>query len=130
MSFSRPNNFWITVGISGSGKSFYSKFLTKNFDFVNVNNDDIRRSLFGIDHWDEYDFRLNEKLVDKIRKDVVKRLIEDSRDIIVSNIHLTEKHLRYYKNLQKITDIILKLFYLTHPLTFVQNEITKERKCN
>lgn len=119
MSFSRPNNFWITVGISGSGKSFYSKFLTKNFDFVNVNNDDIRRSLFGIDHWDEYDFRLNEKLVDKIRKDVVKRLIEDSRDIIVSNIHLTEKHLRYYKNLQKITDIILKLFYLTHPLTFV-----------
>lgn len=50
MSFSRQNNLWITVGISGSGKTFYSKFLTKNFDFVNVNNDDIRRSLFGIDY--------------------------------------------------------------------------------
>lgn len=116
MSFSKQNNLWITVGISGSGKSFYSKFLTKNFDFVNVNNDDIRRSLFGIDHWDEYDFRLNEKLVDKIRKDIIKRLIEDSRDIIVSNIHLTEKHLRYYKKLAEDAGYNFKVILLDTPL--------------
>ena len=116
MSFSRRNNLWITVGISGSGKTFYSKFLTKNFDFVNVNNDDIRRSLFGIDHWDKYDFRLNEKLVTKIRKDIINRLIEDSRNIIVSNIHLTEKHLRYYKKLAEDNGYNFKIILLNTPL--------------
>ena len=93
------NKFLVTVGISGSGKSYYAKNLVKTQNFVNVNNDDLRRSLFGIDQWSEYNFNLNEAIIDKVRSDIINRLLNDSRNIIVSNVHLSERHLRKYKDL-------------------------------
>ena len=104
------NKFLVTVGISGSGKSYYAKNL------VNVNNDDLRRSLFGIDQWSEYNFDLNEAIIDKVRSDIINRLLNDSRNIIVSNVHLSERHLRKCIKIWLINSIILlKLFCLMFP---------------
>ena len=110
------NNFLVTVTITGSGKSYYAKNLVKTQNYVNVNNDDLRRSLFGIDHWDEYDFILNESIIDKVRSDIINRLLNNSRNIIVSNVHLSEKHLRRYKNLANKFGYSFKVILFATPL--------------
>jgi predicted kinase len=45
-----------TVGVSGSGKTTWANQFCKSEWFVNVNRDDIRRSLFNFGKWSEYKF--------------------------------------------------------------------------
>ena len=74
---------YLTVGISASGKTTFTEELCKHEDFVNVNNDDLRKSLFSIKHWDEYDFDKNEKIITFMRHNLVTHLLKEKRNIIL-----------------------------------------------
>lgn len=97
----KEKHFYVTVGPSASGKSYYSENLVKNSDFVNINNDDLRRSLFQINHWEEYDFDKYESLITKIRKDIILNSLQEDRNVIISNLNISLSNLKYYFELAK-----------------------------
>lgn len=97
-----------TRGISASGKTTWaSKFVKDNPDFVNINRDDIRWSLFtdNVPDWSKYKFtKGNEKLVSDKQVELIADAVKEGKSIIISNTNLSDTY---------ITNI-MSLPYLSH----------------
>jgi predicted kinase len=97
-----------TRGISASGKTTWSEqFVKENPEFVNINRDDIRWSLFtdNIPDWGKYKFsKGNEKLVSDKQIELIIDAVKNGKSIIISNTNLKDNY---------ITSI-MSLPYLSH----------------
>lgn len=84
----------LTVGVSGSGKSTWAmeQVRKSNGKTVQLNRDDVRFSLFGIERWDQYRFTtLRENEVTKVIDAAAKTAVENCQNIIVSDTNLNAK---------------------------------------
>lgn len=99
-----------TRGISASGKTTWAEnFVRDNKDFVNINRDDIRWSLFtdNIPDWNKYKFsKGNEKIVSDKQVELILEAVKVGKSIIISNTNLNDTY---------ITNI-MSLPYLSHYL--------------
>lgn len=114
MSSNKPK-FYVTCGPSASGKTTFTKSLKQ--DFVNVNNDDLRRSLYNIDHWNEYSYDDMEKLITKTRNFLIDSILEQKKNIIVSNLNLNIKLLNHYYNFAKDNNYEFKVILFDNLLS-------------
>ena len=94
----------ILVGISGSGKSTWSK---KEWELnptktVIVNRDKIRELLFGfteaqmISYYDRKDLNTLENQVNKYQEELISFSLRNGKKVIVDNTHLKQKYLNEY----------------------------------
>ena len=85
----------LTVGCSGSGKTYWAENLVKDSrNWVNVNRDDVRFNIFneGVRDWTKYIFNnKNEKRVTKVCKDLVDTAYGEGCNIIISDTNLNSK---------------------------------------
>ena len=84
----------LTVGVSGSGKSTWAMEQVRKSGgkTVQLNRDDIRFSLFGIERWDQYRFTtLREDEVTKVIDAAALTAVANNQNIIVSDTNLSEK---------------------------------------
>ena len=87
----------ITVGVSGSGKSFWAdEYIKKNDHFKVVNRDDIRSELFPYLHngncknyYKAPDFRDMEKKVTMVHSELIDRYIDEGFSVIISDTNLS-----------------------------------------
>lgn len=84
------------IGVSGAGKSTYrNNFLKDNHNFLLINRDNIRKTLFGDDFYlnDYYKSKhLNNKenLVSSIQDSIIQLSILREKDLFVDNTNLKE----------------------------------------
>lgn len=116
----------ILVGISGSGKSTYSREQQeKNPNIRIVNRDKIRELIFGyteenvVDYYDRPDIRHREKDVTSFEDTVIYDFLESGRDVIVDATHLNVEYLRRFKYWNVKTSI--KVFEISLDLCKLRN---------
>lgn len=91
------NKLVLTVGISASGKSTWANKQNKD-EYVNINRDDIRASLFDDFSWGTYKFsKKNEEKVTKIQMEMVQHAFINNMHIIISDTNLNEKYRNQWK---------------------------------
>lgn len=79
----------ITVGASCSGKTTYAVKQAKEKGIINVNRDDLRKSLFGVEKLADYVFsRHKEDLVTKAQVAMVEAALTAGKSVIVSDTNL------------------------------------------
>lgn len=79
----------IMVGMPASGKTTAAKAITKKGNWVNVNRDDLRFSLFGADGWVDYKFsKEKERLVTDAQEQIVSHAAMMNKNIIISDTNL------------------------------------------
>lgn len=82
-------------GLPASGKTTYCKNYIKDHpNTVRINNDDLRRSLFG----GNFNFKKHEALIDVARNQLIHNYMILGLDIIIDNLNLHPKHERNYTN--------------------------------
>lgn len=83
----------LTIGISASGKTTWTKeFCRTNSNFVNLNRDDLRFSLFGFSSNADYKFsKEREKTVTSMQFAMGLNAISSGKSIIISDTNLNEK---------------------------------------
>ncbi len=78
----------LTRGISGSGKSYWTKqFLQDNPNFREVNRDEIRISLFGQENM----WKGDEKKVTIVQEGLIKSLLGIGHSLVISDTNLNNK---------------------------------------
>ena len=86
-----------TVGISGSGKSYWAKqYIKDNPNTIEINRDDIRIQLFkslylGEFSWKEWSWKW-ESDVTRLQKTLILDAALNDKNIILSDTHLTPKN--------------------------------------
>ena len=98
----------ITVGLPGSGKSFWAKKLLNDFHgrYVRVNKDDLR-ALYHCSVWS----RDNEKFIIKMRDDTIIAALEAGKHVIVDDTNLASKHITRIKQITKgLAKVVIKDF--------------------
>lgn len=89
------NKIILTIGASASGKSSWTEeYIRNRDDWVNLNRDDIRFSLFnnGDRDWTKYKFKSsNEKRVTEVQDEKAKWARFNDKNIIVSDTNLNPK---------------------------------------
>lgn len=89
----------ITIGISGSGKSYWAReFISKNPEFVEVNRDNIRIALYGNT---EKMWQGDENLVTKIQYQQIEEAFKSGKSVISSDTNLNP---RAVENLRKVAE--------------------------
>ena len=92
----------ILVGVSGSGKTTFSKkLLDNNPNLVRVNRDDLRKTLFGADQTDKdyysrKDFKECEKLVTEVSDQIIYDTLNKGKDVIIDNTNLQRKYIEEF----------------------------------
>ena len=83
----------LTIGIPGSGKTTWAEQQVVLNGFNNINRDDLRMSLFGLEHYSDYVFsRKNEKIAtDKVHS-IIDEYAKGGMDIIISDTNLNEMY--------------------------------------
>lgn len=91
----------ITIGIPTSGKStFASSIMEEDPSFVEINRDNIRRELFNISGWGEYEATPeNEKLVTDREYDLIREAHNENKNIIITDTNLRMKYVRGFVSL-------------------------------
>ena len=110
----------ILIGVSGSGKSTYTRGILKSHpNSVRLNRDDLRRTLFGVEQTDRSyyqrpDFRSCEKLVSEIVEQSIYDILNQGHDIILDNTHLQKKYIdEILRKFNHLTDINLMFVHGT-----------------
>lgn len=82
----------ITVGISASGKTTWAEeYCRKNANWININRDSLRFSLFGLKDWSKYKFtKAREGYVTKALEAMVQVAAGSGRNIILSDTNLNK----------------------------------------
>ena len=92
----------ITVGASCSGKTTYAEARARNSNFINVNRDDLRKSLFGYAKLSDYVFsKFKEDLITKTQIATVEAALENGKSVIVSDTNLDPNRWGVWKELAK-----------------------------
>ncbi len=103
----------LTKGLIASGKSTWcTEFLKQNKDYKRVNRDYIRHCLSAYQFTDE-----NEKLVQKVWKQIVKEIFESDYNLIVDEMNLNSdtrnNNINYIKSIIPDIEIEIKSFPVT-----------------
>lgn len=112
------NTILFTVGVSASGKTYWTEaFVKDNPDWININRDDIRWSLFtnGVADWSLYKFKKsNEKAVTEHQETLIKVAVAQNKDIIISNTNLHPKYIDVISSLPCLKDykVETKMFHV------------------
>lgn len=116
------------IGVSGSGKStFREKFLKDSPDYILINRDNIRKSLFG-DKFNENNYyqsnilNKNEEIVTVIQNKIIETGILFNKNLIIDNTNLKERDIESIINLLPVNCGILFGLFETGDI-----EINKER---
>lgn len=92
----------VTVGASSSGKSTYAAAEVKKWrgQVVEVNRDNLRKTLFGITGWHEYKFnKTNEALVTNAHHAQVRAALASGKSVIVSDTNLKAEYRELFKQM-------------------------------
>jgi len=92
----------VNVGISGSGKSYWTTtFIKENPNYLRINRDTIRLTLVGnLDsYYQRKDLNYIEKDVTRLEDEFYKHLSLSGFSIIIDNTNLTEKYINRWINL-------------------------------
>ena len=83
----------ITVGISASGKTTWAEeYCRKNGNWININRDSLRFSLFGVSSWKEYKFtKAKELLVTLMQEAMIQAAAHAGKSVIISDTGLNKK---------------------------------------
>jgi predicted kinase len=92
------------IGLSGSGKSTYSKnFLFENPSYRRVNRDEIRQMIFGYAEEDIHyyyklnDFVKNEHQISRVQDSLIKQLLQEGYNVLMDNTNLQIKYINQFK---------------------------------
>ncbi len=81
----------LTIGLPASGKTTFAKELARK-GVVNVNRDDLRKMLFGLDHLKAYKHSgKKEELVTAMQYSIARTALLAGKDVIVSDTNLNPK---------------------------------------
>lgn len=108
-------NLIILVGISGSGKSTWTKeFLAHHPDYVVVNRDSLRLSLVKTldGYYQRPDLQTIEAIVNKLIDTIFFCAKVLDKNILVDNTNLTQKYITQIVDRPNVTDWQYKLFDL------------------
>lgn len=110
-------------GIQGSGKSTWARkwVLEDPENRVRFNNDDIRNML------GKYWVPSREHLVTDIKKDFMVSAMEFGYDIVIDNMNLNPKEVKYYKDLVDSTLGYVNCYSLEFQDFFIPLEVCIER---
>lgn len=91
----------LTIGVPASGKTTWANALCSNSsnNTVNLNRDDIRKSIFGLTNPQEYKFTKDkEKLVTRTQLAMAKAAVLMNKNIIISDTNISERTRNTWKN--------------------------------
>lgn len=121
----------ILIGVSGSGKSTYTREILKtHLNSVRLNRDDLRRTLFGVEqtdrsYYERTDFKKCENLVSQIVEQSIYDMLNKGLDIILDNTHLQKKYIdEILRKFNHLADINLMF---VHGTTKINLEVCKNR---
>lgn len=107
----------ISVGVPLSGKSKYAaELIKKDPSWVEINRDDIRKKLFNVNGWSDYDITVEkENKVTTAQYDAIRQAMDDGKNIIITNTNLRMKYIRKFVSLFEHhgCEISIKLFSVT-----------------
>lgn len=86
----------VTIGVPASGKSTYAQeIISKDPSYIELNRDNIRRELFGINGWTEYEFtEENERKVTTEQYDRIRAASNEGKNLILTDTNLKMKYIR------------------------------------
>lgn len=96
----------VLIGLQCSGKSTYAQELVgsdKNRNWIRVNRDDIRLSLFNT----EFDPKM-EDTVSKVQDSIIRLALNDGKSVVIDNCNIK---LSYRNDLYKIAESVGDVFY-------------------
>lgn len=95
----------VLIGLPASGKSTYANHLVSNnpLNWIRVNRDDIRMSMFGVEH----DTRI-ENMVTMIQDNIIKESLRKGYNVVVDNCNVKES---YRNDLYKLAESIGNVLY-------------------
>lgn len=114
---------YMTIGLPGSGKSYYANVLKENENVSIVSSDKLREELWG----DENIQGDNELLFDTLQKRILGNLLLD-RDVIYDATNINAKRRRKYLKGVKIECRKVCLFFLTDIDICKERNNSRERK--
>ncbi len=122
------NEIIINVGISGSGKSTWSKEYIRNTSGVlRINRDDIRTTLVGnlTDYYSRKDLHIIERNVTRTEEFLFKNLYIDKYDVIIDNTNLKQNYINQWNKMASVAGYttMFKLFDIS--LEEAQRRVTK-----
>ena len=116
----------ITIGIPTSGKSTFAAGIIENDpSYVEINRDNIRRELFNVNGWNDYENTpANEKLVTNREFDLIRSAYNDGKNIIITDTNLRMKYVRSFVSLLEHFgyDVKIKLCNISFMESIRRNE--------
>lgn len=95
------------MGLPGCGKSTYAKqFIEDNPSYKRVNKDSIRE-MINFSVWTP----MNEKLVVRIRNDIIHEFIQSGYNVIVDDTNLQQVHIDKFEQFAEYYDCELQFLY-------------------
>lgn len=84
----------LTIGIPASGKTTWAEeFVRKNGNWMNINRDDIRFSVYGLSSRADYKFsREKEEVVTTIQQGMIISAAEHGKNVVISDTNLVHKY--------------------------------------
>jgi len=115
---------FITVGISGSGKSTFTKELcNKDHSFVRVNRDSLREMLVGYsDFFKRDDTNVLEAIISKVLNETIITSLK-TKNVIVDNTHLSWVYIKQLLDLAVQEDCYVAIKTFDVSLNEAQNRV-------
>lgn len=113
----------VTVGASSSGKSTFAKNELKKWrgSVVEVNRDNTRKALFGIEGWSQYKFNAgNEGLVTLVNRAAIQSAIGSGKSVIISDTNLKPEYRNDFRTMAEIAGAEYKEVWFPVPLDELQ----------
>lgn len=118
------------IGISGSGKSTFTKKYIKENDTIVINRDSLRKSIFGDNYlkngyYDNPNINFNEELINKLIETLLLSVSNSECNIIIDNTNLK---ISYINSIKEIVNEFFDNYTFEHILFETENiEINKKR---
>lgn len=115
---------FITVGISGSGKSTWAKELCqKDHSFVRVNRDSFRKMLVGYkDFFQRDDIKVLEEIITLASDNLIKTTLIN-KNVIIDNTHLSWSYILHLINLAQEADTFVGIKMFDVELDVAKNRV-------
>ncbi len=114
----------LVSGLPGTGKTYFSKELSKRLPFVTLESDALRRVLnTNPTHSKPESARLF-----AANHTLCERLIREGHSVIVDATNLTEKHRQYFYDIADRLGIKLIIVYVEAPPSLVKDRLDNRRK--
>lgn len=114
----------LVSGLPGTGKTYFSKELSKRLPFVTLGSDSLRRVLNpNPTHNKSESVRLFSAI-----HSICERLLREGRSVIVDATNLTEKHRQYFYDISDRTGVKIIIVQITASPLVVKERLEKRGK--